>query len=115
MVRPFQGTASGALQPRMAGIAGLRRQRLADGGQGAACVLRRQALGRALAAALSLKERTMDRIPRRDGRWRACSWLLLGDLLLFAAGGALVLSPWWLAHIVGSPLVWLLLALPVLS
>ncbi|GAA0707433.1 hypothetical protein GCM10009429_40530 [Dyella marensis] len=57
----------------------------------------------------------MDRIPRRDGRWRACSWLLLGELLLFAAGGALVLSPWWLAHIVRSPLVLLLLALPVLS
>lgn len=57
----------------------------------------------------------MERMPRRDGRWRACGWLLLGDLLLLVAGGTLVLAPWWLAYVIHSPLVWLLLALPVLS
>lgn len=35
----------------------------------------------------------MERMPRRDGRWRACGWLLLGDLLLLVASGAPVLSP----------------------
>jgi len=56
----------------------------------------------------------MERMPQRDGRWRACGWLLLGDLLLLVAGGILILSPWWLAYFIRSPLV-LLLALPVLS
>lgn len=57
----------------------------------------------------------MERMPRRDGRWRACGWLLLGDLLLLVAGGVLVLAPCWLAYFIRSPLAWLPLALPVWS
>lgn len=54
-------------------------------------------------------------IASRDGKWRACVWLAIGDALLLVAGLVLVLSPLLLAVFIHSPLVLVLLALPCVS